>query len=598
MFPKTHSPFEKNTDIKGEWQEVDDIASCLASVTNNGPKPNYLKDHGLVGIPTKIYNSIRHIGGINCDGATALLVLNADFVTVNLLVMVKNSFGYYEDVFFPGANLSSCFGLIGNNCSNTIIIVDNYPAGLALHKATSYGVAVALYADNLMSVAIILKRKYSDRHFVIGAANYHGGEDSSSLPQVLAAAISINARVALPNDVLTFDEQYRVQGPHSIKDSINNAVDASMIEKKATSQDISVIPPRPSPWPNMVNGEVLMEHLVKTISKHVVMSSEAVIAMALWVMFTYVIDLFQYSPILLIRSPIKGCGKTSVIRLLVALVAKPFVASNITPAVVYRFVDEWYPTLLLDEADTYLNGNGGLTGIINSGHSRTASFVTRMEGNKIKNFNTFCAKAFAGIGIFPDTIMDRGISILLQRKLPTETVEQYIPAANDEFVALRAQIIRCMTDLRSPITGSAVGKAGLNNDRHEDNWEPLLRIAHCLGGKWPERAKNAARTLSITHDETKCGGEEILRDIQVAFRTSTCSKMRTGELIAKLSADAEKPWGTFTRGKAITPREVAKLLADFDIESKNLRFGTEVVKGYELAQFDDAFARYVRDDVA
>ncbi|HNL21991.1 MAG TPA: DUF3631 domain-containing protein, partial [Rhodocyclaceae bacterium] len=54
-----------------------------------------------------------------------------------------------------------------------------------------------------------------------------------------------------------------------------------------------------------------------------------------------------------------------------------------------------------------------------------------------------------------------------------------------------------------------------------------------------------------------------------------------------------KSWATYNRGKSITPRQVAKKLKDYGIASKNLRIGYEVAKGFELEQFQEAFARYL-----
>ena len=44
---------------------------------------------------------------------------------------------------------------------------------------------------------------------------------------------------------------------------------------------------------------------------------------------------------------------------------------------------------------------------------------------KVKDFKTFCPKAFAGIGTLPDTVSDRSIPIRLQRRGRKETVERF-----------------------------------------------------------------------------------------------------------------------------------------------------------------------------
>jgi putative DNA primase/helicase len=53
------------------------------------------------------------------------------------------------------------------------------------------------------------------------------------------------------------------------------------------------------------------------------------------------------------------------------------------------------------------------------------------------------------------------------------------------------------------------------------------------------------------------------------------------------------PWATYNRGKAISPRQVATRLKGYGIYSKTIRLGAQTPKGYEHAQFDEAFARYL-----
>jgi hypothetical protein len=56
---------------------------------------------------------------------------------------------------------------------------------------------------------------------------------------------------------------------------------------------------------------------------------------------------------------------------------------------------------------------------------------------------------------------------------------------------------------------------------------------------------------------------------------------------------AERPWPEVCRGKPITERWLARNLAGFGIHSKTLRIGDERAKGYEAADFSEAFERYL-----
>lgn len=88
-------------------------------------------------------------------------------------------------------------------------------------------------------------------------------------------------------------------------------------------------------------------------------------------------ELIDTLPLLTISSLDKRCGKTRYQTLIGWMSVKPLSASNISSAAVYRTVEEYHPTLLLDEADTFIRDNEELRGIINSGHTRDEAYVIR-----------------------------------------------------------------------------------------------------------------------------------------------------------------------------------------------------------------------------
>jgi putative DNA primase/helicase len=47
----------------------------------------------------------------------------------------------------------------------------------------------------------------------------------------------------------------------------------------------------------------------------------------------------------------------------------------------FRSVELWRPTLLIDEADTFIRENDELKGLINAGHTRANAFVLRVVGD-------------------------------------------------------------------------------------------------------------------------------------------------------------------------------------------------------------------------
>jgi hypothetical protein len=90
----------------------------------------------------------------------------------------------------------------------------------------------------------------------------------------------------------------------------------------------------------------------------------------LWVAHTYLLDRFLVSPRLGVRSPTKGCGKTLLLDVLGRLVLRPLPAANVTSSAIFRVIEGHCPTLLVDEADTFLYDNDELRGVLNSGHRK------------------------------------------------------------------------------------------------------------------------------------------------------------------------------------------------------------------------------------
>jgi len=188
--------------------------------------------------------------------------------------------------------------------------------------------------------------------------------------------------------------------------------------------------PEPEPWPDPVDGAALLDGLAGAIRRHVVMSDAARDAAALWVVHTFLIDCFLVSPRLGVTSPVKGCGKTTLLDVLGRLVPRALPTANVTPAALFRVVEGYRPTLLVDEADSFLHDNDELRGVLNSGH-RKGGTVLRTVGDDCepRAFNTFCPTVIALIGHLPDTLHDRAVAIDLKRRLRTESVSPIAPTA-------------------------------------------------------------------------------------------------------------------------------------------------------------------------
>jgi putative DNA primase/helicase len=96
----------------------------------------------------------------------------------------------------------------------------------------------------------------------------------------------------------------------------------------------------PVPWPEPVDGAAVLDELQRELSALVVMPPEASRATALWIMFTYTIDAGSFAPRLLIKSPEKRCGKTTLLDALTEVCRRALPASNITAPALFRTVEK------------------------------------------------------------------------------------------------------------------------------------------------------------------------------------------------------------------------------------------------------------------
>lgn len=363
----------------------------------------------------------------------------------------------------------------------------------------------------------------------------------------------------------------------------------------AGNQGGDLVFPNVEPWHEPVVGEHLINEIVSVLNRHAWLPGGAAEGISLWILNSYVFDAFSHLPLLLLESPEKRCGKTTVLSLVSGLVNRPLSSSNISPAALFRVMEQWVPTLIVDEADTFLGKNDELTGIINSGHTRPTAYVLRAVGDEheVRRFCTWGPKAIAKIGNAPGTIADRSIRIILQRKPSRVKLEKY-DFRDSRFEILRRKSVRWAADNSSRL--AAVKKAELQteNDRAADNWSSLLSIACVVGGEWPKKARMAAMKLLGEDSDGETRGEMLLADLKKLFSLKGQQRLFTAEIIAYLRGLEDRPWSQMSSGAAISPRQLSDLLRPYGVRPKDLRIDDQRNKGYELSWLEPAFASYVR----
>jgi hypothetical protein len=345
------------------------------------------------------------------------------------------------------------------------------------------------------------------------------------------------------------------------------------------------------PWETQVNGSDLIIDVCRSIRKYVVAENADIVAMALWCFHAHAIDAFGISPFLNLSSPEKGCGKSTTLTVLSYLLPRPLLSGNVSPASIFRAIDKYKPSFLVDEADTFKKLNEELKGLLNASHLRASAQAIRTVGDSYepRTFSTWCPKAISLIGRLPDTLNDRSIVIEMKRRKSDEPYERfsYIDPHPDLEV-LGRKISRWVKDNFDAIK-KCRPKAERIDLRLYDNWLPLLAVADVAGGEWPKWVRIAAEWFRSKVADAPSIKVELLSDMVAVMEGQ--DRMTSEDIVKALGEMADRPWSDFRHGKPINQVQVAKMLRGFEIKPQNIWIG-KPLKGYYTADIIAAHTRY------
>lgn len=341
-------------------------------------------------------------------------------------------------------------------------------------------------------------------------------------------------------------------------------------------------------------GIHIYEILCSTIDRFIHCEPYQNTTIALWVIKSWCMPAFKVAPILAITAFTKGAGKSQLLNLIGCLCHDPVSTSNITPAALFRYIEQYKPTVLIDEADTFLSRSEDLRGILNAGFESTGCVIRCVgQDSEPTQFNVFCPKVIAGIGNLPSTIESRSIVINLYRKPMRIEKEKLRKANGSDFEEIKQLVSEWANNHIEQLMKYEPQMPDKLSDRQKDCWEPLLSIAELLGDEIAEQARNAAVNISKTNIDEPHTNELMLLDIKRVFTEQKIDRLPTIELINALCEDDEAAWRYLNKGGKITPRQLAQILKQFNISSKQIRFGEQTKKGYDISDFQECFSKYL-----
>jgi hypothetical protein len=285
--------------------------------------------------------------------------------------------------------------------------------------------------------------------------------------------------------------------------------------------------PEQTPMAETVELGTLLDLISRKLTRHLVLPPSATDAIALWILFAHC----HHAALV---SPVRRCGKTTALNLISRLVPNAMPTANITSAALYRVIQKLSPTLLIDEADTFLDHDLTLQGIMNAGHFRDSAYVMRATNKTpdgIENLSVWCPKLIAMIGKLPPTLEDRSIVIRLARKAAHETVDRLVPHRDEELAQLADAAASWAANNAVLIADAEPAIPDELNDRAADNWRQLLAIADMAGKDWADRARSAAIALSDIEQDSY--GELLLLDLKEIFGVRSVDRLRSIDIVAE-----------------------------------------------------------------
>lgn len=366
--------------------------------------------------------------------------------------------------------------------------------------------------------------------------------------------------------------------------------------------------------------ESVLERLRKYILSYSVLKDSAlVIPLSLWIAATYLFEVFDAFPYLVITAKVKRAGKTRLKELIGFTCNVPFNVTGASAAALFRSIKDNKPTILWDEAEELSKeGNSLMRQFLNSGYRKGQS-IPRATGEGVTEWPTYCPKAFVLIGDVFDTLRDRSIVVEMDRMSPEQAknVKRFsYETAKEEGNLIGEELKKVLSENVEAIM-EAYNSEELSflTDRDEEIWRPIFAIAKVLD-QATYNTKTTTKTRSMkalavdlatektnterykpsAENEAKLAQEEyglkLLEDL-LSVMPKGIKCLSSVEALKKLHAIDVAPWRKYggnglTLNNSAEPNSMSALLTPFGIAPKAVRNGNKVVRGFLRSEVERA----------
>lgn len=343
---------------------------------------------------------------------------------------------------------------------------------------------------------------------------------------------------------------------------------------------------------------------------------------SLYIVATYLWDWMDAFPYLVITSQTKRSGKTRFSELIAFMSRNARRMTAVTPAVIYRSIEDEHPVLLFDEAEN-MSGESASTmrSLLNAGYRRGQK-VARTSKEGIEEFETYCPKVFILIGDMFDTVRDRAILFRMRRagidELPARFNYSIVEA---EGQVLADEIADWTKEHMKELKDAYLNFPGLPflTDRDEEIWTPLFVVCGLLApdkivelqrmaaDMCAEKSEEAQKYLELKKEAEDAASteeytERLLVDLLSIFKEDDTTNhnsnrnsafISTADAITRLHDIPTAPWRRF-RGPGLGEMDLSKMLRNLNVKPGLIRKGSsksatsKVFRGYRRADIERA----------
>jgi hypothetical protein len=325
-----------------------------------------------------------------------------------------------------------------------------------------------------------------------------------------------------------------------------------------------------------------------------------------YVLLTWIYDSFNELPYLRLKGDF-GSGKSRCLQVIGSLCYKPmFVSGASTVSPMFRIIDAFRGTLILDESDfRYSDEKAEIVKILNNGNA--AGFpVLRSEITPTKEFNprafsVYGPKIIASRSAFDDRALEsRCITETMSGLPPRPEIPLTLPSSfPDEATQLRNKLLRYRFENLQKVRDTATVRAEGMDARVSQIFAPLLAVASdpdakerirglaraLAGDLQAERCASAeAQLLDIIYEMRRDGASLVVRDIAsrfgkrfgVEYKRPITARWIGGQLRRRLSLTPVKSNGVFLVSSADELRLVS-LFERYGVGEDQKDVGTSAV---------------------